>query len=253
MPVINSVGQSEYSQMKEDHYSKILAWHMKVASIVIEKDTRNNYLMIDATAGTGKLYDQGCIDGSPLVFLKQAQAHLPYKKWKAVFCEEKAEHFKWLHINIGGAPNTTLQPLPYQEVLRQYDGKYQIGLLYVDPNGTPDFDALCQFAKQNPRMEILISVTANGVKRANLTDYRLNEWVEKIGKRYWAIRKPYGKWQWTFLFGSDYVGFNKEYRSIDLYPTDSQTGKAYMDAASYTKAELNEMSGQQVLADSFFN
>lgn len=240
MTTKTGVGQSEYSPLKEEHYSKILAWHQSLSYHVINNDRRNDYLMIDATAGTGKLYECGGIDGSPLVFLQQASEHLSDCKWQAVFCEQNPEHFAKLHSNVGAAPCVTLRPESYQDVLRRYTSQWQIGLLYIDPNGTPDFDALCTFARRNPRMEILISVTANGVKRGGLTEYRLHEWIEKIGKKYWAIRKPYGPWQWTFLFGSDFAGFNKNYKSIDLYPVTSPIGKAYMDQATYTREERSK-------------
>ena len=97
----NGAGQSEYSQLKEEHYSKILAWHMSVAYHVLRKDRRNDYLMIDATAGPGKLHECGGIDGSPLVFLHQACEHLSDCKWRAVFCEQNKESFSELYSNVG--------------------------------------------------------------------------------------------------------------------------------------------------------
>lgn len=253
MPVVNGVGQSEYSPTKEEHYSKILGWHMNVAARVIKKGWNSDYLFIDATAGSGKLYDCGGIDGSPLVFLRQAAAHLAGVKWRSVMCEQKPESFDLLAQNMRGAPGVTLYNARYQDVLRRFGNRGQIGLLYMDENGTPDFDALCDFANRNRSMEILISVTGTGVKRGKMTDLHLHEWIERIPKKHWAMRKPYTQWQWTFLFGSNYDGFAKEYRSIDMVPLDSETGKQYMETATYTKGEISKKVQPPLLTEPMLN
>ncbi len=247
MTVFSGVGQSEYSETKEQHYAHILGWHMGVACRAMGK-WKSDYLMIDATAGTGKLYDCGEIDGSPLVFLRQAFFYLG-RQWRAIFCEQNPASFDLLRKNVGSLGNVELCQSDYQSVLSRSFGKNQIGLLYVDENGTPDFAALSGFARRNPLMEILISVTATGVKRGKVTELRLGEWVRQMGKRYWGIRKPYGQWQWTFLFGSDYVGFNKDYRKIDMYPIDSKNGQSFLDVASYTQKELAKKAQPPLLTE----
>lgn len=234
-----TVGQSEYTQTKEDHYASILGWQTGIAKRAIEnqyRKWRETYLLIDATAGSGML--EGGIPGSPIRALQVLDAR--QFQYRAVFVEHDLTAFVDLQASIWQPAE--LRYTTYQQVLGEfcrYPDSLQLGMLYVDPNGTPDFDVLMMFAKAYPSMEILISVTANGVKRGGKTEASLAEWIRRIPKRYWLVRKPYSKWQWTFLFGTNYErGFNKPYLKIDLHPTTSEIGRQYLEQASSTKEEL---------------
>lgn len=238
MTVTRTVGQSEYTKTKEDHYGKLLSWHIKVTQRAIQNNRWANpsYLLIDATAGSGILDDGS--HGSPLVAIRQLQGMaVPHQ---AVFVEENQDAYAALDASVTGSADVTKRFTRYQDVIGQLaehtDGA-QLGLLYIDPNGTPDFEALCMFARARPKMEVLISVTATGYKRGGRSDLRLDEWLKRIGKRYWLIRKPYTRWHWTFLFGSDYFGFNKKYQGIDLEPVTSSLGRSWLETASYTTEE----------------
>lgn len=232
-----TVGQSEYTVIKEHHYVSILSWQVGVAKRAMSNNQkwRRTYLLIDATAGTGRLDDGS--EGSPLKALSELDAS--GIQYRAVFIERDLASFACLNSCVGR--RAELHNATYQQVIQDFcqvpDYK-QLGLLYIDPNGTPDFDALVCFARSFPKMEILISVTANGVKRAGKTEIRLSEWIERIGKSHWCVRKPYGPWQWTFLFGSDTPYLAKPYKKIDLYPVSSDLGRKYLDQASLTKDEL---------------
>lgn len=242
MTITDGVGQSEYTQVKEDHYASILGWQVNVAIKAMHnqyKPWHKTYLLIDATAGSGIL--EGDIEGSPLRALRVMDAKgIDYR---AVFVEQDLTACASLHSALFGRKRSEVRNTPYQQIIGEFckqPDPLQLGVLYIDPNGTPDFEALKQFAGSFPAMEVLISVTANGVKRAGKTDADLGEWIKRIGKRHWLIRELYTKWQWTFLFGSNYPGFSKPYERIGLYPTTSETGRMYLDRASLSKEELRK-------------
>ena len=238
MPVINHVGQSEYTKTKEVHYAKLLGMHVNIAERAIRNNLcfRPSYLLIDATAGSGILEDG--TPGSPVIAVDRLRKmSTPFK---ALFIEEQPEVFAQLDFHVSQDDSVQLRWARYQDVINEMALRYdrnQLGLLYIDPNGTPDFDALCQFARARPRMEILISVTATGYKRSGKVERHLDEWLRRIGKQYWLIRKPYTAWHWTFLLGSNYPGFNKPYKGIDVEPVTSDLGKGWLECASYTATE----------------
>jgi len=238
MPVINGVGQSEYTKTKEEHYAKLLGMHVNIAERAMRNNLWSNssYLLIDATAGSGILEDG--TPGSPIIAINRLRKmSTPFK---ALFIEEQPEVFAQLDLHVSQDDNVQLRWARYQDIIGEMalrKDRNQLGLLYIDPNGTPDFDALCQFARARPRMEILISVTATGYKRSGKVDRHLDEWLRRIGKQYWLIRKPYTAWHWTFLLGSDYAGFNKPYKGIEVEPVTSELGKGWLECASYTVTE----------------
>ena len=70
MPIENGVGYGEFTGVKIEHLSKILAMHMAITREVIKKHAsyyKPTYRYFDLTAGKGKTPDG--ILGSPLVFL----------------------------------------------------------------------------------------------------------------------------------------------------------------------------------------
>lgn len=238
MPVINGVGQSEYTKTKEEHYAKLLGWHINVAERAIRNNLWANptYLLIDATAGSGVLEDGSA--GSPLVAI--ARLRKMSTPFKALFVEENSDVFAQLDIHVHQDNSVQLRWARYQGVIMEMayrKDRNQFGLLYIDPNGIPDFDALCQFSRVRPKMDILISVTATGYKRSGKAELHLDEWLRRIGKQHWLIRKPYTAWHWTFLFGSDYAGFNKAYKGIEAEPVTSDLGKEWLEQVSYTPSE----------------
>lgn len=72
MPIENGVGYGEYTGVKIEHLSKILAMHMAITQAVIRKHDfyESLYRYVDLTAGKGGTPDGNI--GSPLVFLEKA-------------------------------------------------------------------------------------------------------------------------------------------------------------------------------------
>lgn len=250
MPVVDGVGQSEYTRMKEDHYACILKWHVSVIRQVISKGwAKKTYRLIDATAGPGIMSD-GTF-GSPVRALEILdESGLDYE---AMFIESDRDTFGQLDRLIGARDRVNLRWTEYQSVLRGMRlERYQFGLLYVDPNGRLDFPALVNFARIAPQVDILLSLTASGIKRADKScgqdTQTIAERIAAIGKSYWLIRKPYTQHQWTFLLGSNGKPMNKPYKKIDLAPITSKDGEDWLQQISYTKKELQQMVQPSLIA-----
>lgn len=250
MPVIDGVGQSDYTRMKEDHYACILKWHISVIRQVMSKGwAHKTYRLIDATAGPGIMNDG--TPGSPVRALEILdESRLDYK---AAFIESDRDTFGQLDRVIGGHDHVDLRWTQYQFVLQSLQlERYQFGLLYVDPNGRVEFPALAAFAKMAPRIDILLSLTASGIKRADKScgqdSQTIADQIASIDKAFWLIRKPYTQHQWTFLLGSNGKPMNKPYKRIDLEPITSKDGEQWLQQISYTKKELQQMVQPSLIA-----
>lgn len=246
-----SVGCSDYTPTKELHYAKILAAHIALSRSVIGKYqwTNRDYLLIDATAGSGIVNG---IVGSPLVFLDLARS---FENWKAVLIEEQKRTYNELlrsidqRYGIRDHRITTVHGSHVDYIAAMNLDAKQIGLLYVDPNGLFDLDAIQMFARKMIRMEILLSISATSIKRVNGSPllenrYRLKDLLSL--KNYAHIRKPYGNDQWTFLLLSN-TPIVKEYKSIDLRSVDSPEGAEYLEIMDNTRKELSELHQQTLI------
>src|SRR5450759_3787308 len=82
MPIENGIGFGEYTSVKIEHLSEILAMHMAITQAVIRKHAsyfEPEYRYLDLTAGKGNTPDGN--PGSPIVFLEKANSpkfDIPY-------------------------------------------------------------------------------------------------------------------------------------------------------------------------------
>jgi len=231
MPIENGVGFGEYTGVKIEHLSKILAMHMAITQVVIKKHAsyyEPEYRYIDLTAGKGSTPDGN--KGSPIVFLDKVndtKFDIPYR----VDLIEREQS------NIEELQNVVLShPMGKREFVHFHPGEYEnvipnllkskkdfvLGLIYVDPTGSkdlPDVNTLALISRMRPRMEILFYLSATSVKRQYQQTHKfLVDFLNATGKQNWLIRKPFkgDKHQWTFLLGSNSDLF-KPYKSIRSY------------------------------------
>jgi three-Cys-motif partner protein len=233
MPIENGIGYGEYTGVKIEHLSKILAMHMAITQAVIKKYPsyyEPEYLYIDMTAGKGKTPDGNL--GSPIVFLEKASEPKFDISFRADLIEREQENIDELKRAVSAHPLNSSQQRKilfhhndYEKVIPQLfktKKETQLGLVYVDPTGTkdlPDIDALALISNMRPRMEILFYISATSVKRQfQQTQKFLVDYLKATGKQHWLIRKPFkgDNHQWSFLLGSNSDLF-RPYKSIQSY------------------------------------
>lgn len=256
MPVDKNIGYGELTKLKIEHLHKIFAMHFAVTQAVLNKNRyyKQTYRYIDCTSGRGQTPDDKAIEGSPIVFLQEANdlANKEPFRFQADFIEQDSEnltHLQNVITNVVKMPtfgDANFHHGRYEIILPKLfteENKVELGLLFVDPSGDlPDFDSLAKFNQLRPRMEILIYISTTNVKRVRQhTQMFLDDFIKSVGKKKWLIRKPlaWDKHRWTFLLGSNSDLF-KDYKNIDFLRLDSKEAKQFFPILNLSKKERHK-------------
>ncbi len=255
MPIENGVGYGEYTGVKIEHLSKILAMHMAITQAVIRKHNyyEPKYRYVDLTAGKGGTPDGNI--GSPLVFLEKASDSKFTIPFRADLIERESSNIDELRrvvlshsLGLLNQENIHFHPENYEKVipeLFEVKKEYELGIVYVDPSGDlPDFKSLAHISQMRPRMELLLYLSATNVKRQfQQTQKFLSDFLSETGKQHWLIRKPVkgDTHQWTFLLGSNSDLF-KPYRNIQsyFYLLNSPEGKQVFEKMNLSQEQRFE-------------
>lgn len=256
MPIENGVGYGEYTGVKIEHLSKILAMHMAITQAVIKKHAsyyEPEYRYIDLTAGKGSTPDGN--SGSPIIFLDKtndAKFDIPFR---ADLIEREPNNIESLKKVIHSHPMGNSEQGKIHFHLGDYENiapqlfkskkDFELGLVYVDPSGDlPDFKTITHIINMRPRMEILLYLSATNIKRQyQQTKKFLADFLQETSKEHWLIRKPLkgDSHQWTFLLGSN-IGFFKPHKKINSYfcLLDSPEGKEIFEKMNLSQDQRFE-------------
>lgn len=241
MPLIDGVGQSKNTKTKLAQLTKIFSGHIAITSKVIQKHPyyRRNYLYIDATAGPG-IYEGMDELGSPLNFASAVTfANIPHE---AILIDQQEILLMQLRTMFAARyPNFNFNAWPgdYEELIPKIlngKNKFQLGLVFIDPNNDPDLETVRYVAEHRPCMEILLYVLGANLKRMGLS---IANYIENTQKDCWLIREPQDKQQWTFMMGTIPL-MERKFMNIGMFPISSRHGKAIFDKLALTHKEMEE-------------
>lgn len=253
MPIEGSVGQSDYTAIKQRHFAAIIKTHLQVAKGIMSRNKYPNwiepyYLYVDLYAGCGNNLDD--VPGSPVIFFDQAKkvdvngyaVFVEENEYSAELLEDKIKNIKTCNYKLITDDNANI----VKQMVENPPDKKCLGLAYLDPNGIPNFNAIKELShlKQYDKFDFLINCPATAIKRSLGNGFcddsnRLISELVGINKNYWIIREPIGRWQWTFLIGTNWESFPK-FKNLGFHPLSSNKGREIVMHLSYTAKELQD-------------
>jgi three-Cys-motif partner protein len=252
---------SDSTPAKQEDFKYFIKVYCEIVKRILQKPKQRSYALpiavyLDLNAGPG-WYTKIGIEGSPVIFYKTAQeANLPVH---CFFIEKNAEACQHLSEYLNRLEKTTPYKVMHGEnqeevpkILRLLDAfilregkQLAFGLLYSDPNGDiPPFEDIARLlsVRSRTRIDVLIYLSATTIKRvrrSSLCSMRDNliEALSCIPKKFWLVREPVGRHQWTFLFGANWNGF-PEFKNRGFHDLKSNEGREIMERLTYTSTEL---------------
>ena len=248
MPISETgIGYSDVTPDKQDGFRKYINLHIRITQSTFSNFKsvyryEKKYYYIDCTAGCGK--DPLLLDGSPIIFKQSISKHnIDYSAY-LIDCGEancndlsKIEMLTDKNISIINDDYQNAVPKIFEST-----DKNIYGLLYIDPNGTPDFEFLEYVSRQKKKLDILVRYNSTANKRARCAfdtgyDY-LSSWVKKIDKKTIIIREPLpgDKHEWTFLFMTNAPSWG-DWTKERFYDIKTPIGKQIFLKCDKTKKE----------------
>lgn len=253
MPIENDVGMSECTALKQDHFRGLMKMSLGIVSGIFKRYKIDDpFFYFDLNSGPGRY---GQFVGSPLIFKEEAEKI--GIKHKAMFFERNEQSHAELEKNIGESSNYITINGDHDRLIN-FPGlaKPFHGMLYSDENGTPPPWAVLQKFFQNKnhsKIDCVIYVSATNIKRvfkAWGSCHRLVDGMSLISKKYWLVRKPVEKHQWTFLIGTNWADFPKWEKS-GFYKINEPIGESILERLNHTSKELEEIRETRQLQFSY--
>lgn len=247
MPSVNGHGYSpDWTPEKQRIFRKFIPMHLQMAEGAMRKHNRNpRYYYFDLNAGCGVNPETG-EDGSPLIFVQEAERTTI--EYNAYMIEKSEQNFKDLELRLNKtrafrAAAINADHNEYMRDFLQNFYKYKFGLFYADPNAVNDmpFDLLADLSIYWQKADILIAISGTSVKRDRCAHDKpfLIDRLNQIKKKNRMIRKPFSKFQWTFIYMTN--GPMPDWKREHFYSFNSQQGREYLAQVNLTK---NENSNQ---------
>lgn len=253
MPIEHHMGVSVNTKTKQEHLKHIINTHISICEHIINKNSwaSRRYLWIDMNAGKGA-WDprpddpqQEPINGSPLVFLN-AMMKRP-TPFVAFFIDNHKANCDTLRQFTDLFGNSTS--------VRNGDNKHELieisnelrrnhyGMVYSDENAMVPFDTLAKFSEkpQCQRVDILVHMPATTLKRVRSAypdrHKQLQDEILGIKKKYWIVREPVSRHQWTFLIGTNWEAF-PQFRRHGFHRLNSKDGREVFLKLNHTQQEM---------------
>lgn len=185
------------------------------------------------------------ITGSAVIGVEAARAF--GLNYQAFLCELNPENTLDLSIHFADDRHVTVltgdnrQTLP--SVLGEF-GPERFGYIYADPNNANiPTDLLTNIYSRRVyrRTDLIVNVAAASVKRivsgAGREDASLLSLLERVDKKYWLVRDPHGKHQWTFLVGTNWANF-PEWEKEGFYRLDGDRGRHIWQTVALSKKQV---------------
>lgn len=245
----NTPYTSEETAQKQEDFTKIIGKEVNVCDRIFKKypQFKDGFWYFDLYGGCGSWRFNGKVgDGSPIIFRDTAdEVGIPYE---ARAFEKEPQLAKELMEHIGVRENFKVYNDKFEEKLIPWLSKtklrkFQYGLAYADPPGTPiPVRAFQLFAEKLPKVDLLAYIAATNYKRvrgANPDAPYLEDHVNSIDKKYKLIREKSGAFEFTFILWTNWVDWN-DYKSIGLYRLDSPKGQEILRELNFSKKERGE-------------
>jgi len=255
-----TVGCNRFTPMKWDRIEYLLKVHSRmVAGIASREDwAYPEYHYFDMYAGPGFYTTQlNCLygdAGSPIIAagILRKIAHRLYLNDKDKRCvlsltksvAEANAHAQITCMDACEFASRICNPKWRREEFGNAEKK-TLGILVVDPNGAPCWEAVHKIARCNQydRLDILINVNATSMKWNYVVHHdkghrRLIDQLHLLKKKYLYIWSPHksNPWQFSLVFATNWGEF-PEFRQSKFYRSDTPEGKSLLLKLSYTQAE----------------
>jgi three-Cys-motif partner protein len=249
MPVTNGIGHSGATVDKEDGFNAYISLHTRIVRSVFDNPKNywlryRKYVYIDTNCGSGCNSEEG-VDGSPVIAVSAIRRS--GLSFDAHFIDCEQGNIDSLSKLFTPSPSIQFYIADNKEALPtiiKSIPKVAYGLLYMDPNGIPDFQLISDLCTAHKHLDVLIRCPANAIKK-NLHHgiKRLPELMSLVPKSRWLIRDvlPDDKWQFTFLFATNYSKWGDWGRNR-FYTTDSIEGKDILFRLTFTAKEIDRIN-----------
>ena len=242
MSKYQQVGRSFHTNSKQSHFEYFLRTHFCISKAIIKRNhwINNEYFYADIFAGDG---GEETLAGSPVIFDNVNREHDITKN--PIFIESN--------------PGTVIRledHIPYKVICDRNENvlphlplkKNMVGLMYVDPNGDPPFDLIRQFYQRpgSEMVDLLVYFSGTTIKRALKSPIAkrnlcLKDNISNLPKKHWLIRGAKGKFQWSFLMGTNWIDFPKM-NKIDFHKIDSDEGQYTLNKLNHTAQEIEQLN-----------